>query len=176
MNSSRTAGSAERGRSQAPATASVAPAPGLGMVRQAGEQAWAGIQLEGTPLRGSALRHSPMGWGLGAGPTGLGAGIGCDCGKNGGGRLAEAGTPEPECQGAFCPLPSETWVWGPSRAEEQTPLEKGTPDNGWMVTCTHLPSSDWGLQRLASSGSPPETRLCRAGLPRSPQHHLDPDP
>lgn len=62
---------------------------------------------------------------MGTGLTGLGTGIGCDCGKKDRERLAEAGTPDPECQGGSCPfMPLETWLCGPSGVEKQT-------DNSW---------------------------------------------
>lgn len=97
MNSSSPAGSAKRGRGQPRPNALVTPPPGSenGLATQ--DPRW-----NPPPFPGSALRHSPMGGGLGAGPAGLGTAIGCDCGKKGERRLVEARDPKHESQGVSC--------------------------------------------------------------------------
>lgn len=159
LNSSRTAGSVVRGRGQVQPTA---PTLGEGWRSSPNSRAEMGEEAERTIpecLPGPAFCHSPMGWRLGTGATGLGIGIGCDCRKKDGGRLAEVGTPEPESHGASCSfMPLDAWVRVPSRAGKQT-RETDTRING--CTCTHLPLRDWELWK------PGFLRACWS-LPRSP--------
>lgn len=108
-------------------------------------------------LPGPAFCHSPMGWRLGAGATGLGIGIGCDYGKKDGGRLAEVGTSEPESHGGSCSfMPLDAWVRVPSRAGKQT---RETDTHIYGCLCTHLPLRDWELWKPAFLGSLPESLL-----------------
>lgn len=143
------------------------PRPGLrtGWRPRAGPR-W-GKKWGGPPPTASRLRlpHLPMGWGLGAGPTGLGTGIGCDCGKK---DKTEGGWRKraPLSQSA---VPSNTWNRVPSGAGNRT--REGHHIGGGTVTGTHMTGD-------SRAGLPSEaSRRPLRGPPRSPslsQCQLDP--